>query len=463
MRNGMVRFKSRPAVFGLKSEGAVSYNKLFENEGSWVNYQIGPMVVHGGQLYVSLGDGGKPFTAQDLDYTTGKILRMSLDGAPIGDNPFYVDDDAKKAKNYVWAYGFRNVFGLAFVGDRLLASENGIQIDRFMEIEKGQNYGWDGTDWSIGMNSTMVFGPTVGPVQLAWLPPESELFPKDYRSKVFLGMSFGQNLTTGVAILDYDFEKKKLVATPRQFLLLKPPPGGLDFSPTSIIQKVVGIAFGQDGLYVVVMYPLVPGKDAKSSVVRIAYDPAHKHPFVLDKDGAAETLMSKHACWYCHSKEVTKKRAAPTLDDTLVPRLSAQLSSAEYRTQLKEMDALTPPDGFAAARAKLLSVEGTERVRQWIKYRLIDPKFDRKAAGMPAFNMSEADALTVASYLVKKPDEPANVPLKDRIRNAVAGLLGPPKYGHIASAGGLGLVSGMVLVLGAGLVRRRLAARGSKD
>ena len=58
----------------------------------------------------------------------------------------------------------------------------------------------------------------------------------------------GHNLTTGVALLDYDFEKSQMRAPPRRFLLMKPPPNGLDWSPGAIIQKVVGAAFGPDGL-----------------------------------------------------------------------------------------------------------------------------------------------------------------------------------------------------------------------
>lgn len=465
MRNGMVRFKSTPRVFGLKAESSTSFNNIFEGETSWVNYQIGPMIVNQGKLFVGVGDGGKPFNSQDLHYTTGKILRMSVDGTPLNDNPFLVDNDPKKRQNFVWAYGFRNVFGLALVNGRLFASENGIQVDRFLEIVKGENYNWDGTDWSLGINAAMVFGPTVGPVQLAWLPPDNTLFPAEYRSRFYMAMSYGQNLTTGVATLDYSFDKSRMNATPRRFVLLKPPPGGLDFSPDAIIQKVVGIAFGADGLYMVPMYPLRKESGARSAVLRITYDPKRAHPYVLDKDKAAETLMSKYACFYCHSRDPEKKKAALTLDDqTLVPRLLTELSSDRYAAQIKEMNAAgTAGDEFGGMRAKLMQAQGLDRVRLWIKGRLVNPQFDRKVSAMPAFNMSEADADTIAAFFIEGHANRKGVPVQARIKNALKRAVGTPRHMHSVVAGIAGLVFGLLLFPIGSYARRRLRGVGSKS
>jgi hypothetical protein len=465
MRNGLVRFKSTPKVFGLKAEGMTRFDKLFETETSWINYQIGPMIVDHDTLYVSLGDGGKPWNSQDLHYTTGKVLRMSLDGTPLKDNPFYVDDDPLKSQNLVWALGFRNVFGLSLVDGRMFASENGVQIDRFIEIKRGANYRWDGTDWSLGMNSAMVFGPTVGPVQLAWLPKESAAFPPEHRSRFFLAMSFGQNLTTGIATLDYDFEGGKMASVPRRFLLLKPPEVGYhDFSPTAVIQKVVGVAFDADALYMVVMYPVRKEAGARSAVMRIAYDPAHQHPYVLDKEKAADTLIAKYNCFYCHSRDPEKRKAAPALDDQgLIPRLLKTLHSPEYAAQVAEMNATKADDGFGPLRAKMMQAKGEDRVRLWLKGRLVNPLFDRKAAAMPAFNMNETEAETIADHLIHNHATRAAVSLKTRIKSYLQNAIGMPRHSHSAVAAVLGLALGMVTWGGGGYLRRRRRERGLKS
>ncbi|MCP9485247.1 MAG: PQQ-dependent sugar dehydrogenase [Gaiellaceae bacterium MAG52_C11] len=117
---------------------------------------------------------------------SGKIVRMTVDGAPHPDNPFF---DAPQAapRRYVWAYGLRNPFGLTFVGDELYATQNGISIDSFLRIERGRNYGWDGSDESIATNAEAVMIPATAPVHLAYAPEGTDLFPPEYQGSFFLG------------------------------------------------------------------------------------------------------------------------------------------------------------------------------------------------------------------------------------------------------------------------------------
>ncbi len=68
------------------------------------NVSIGP----DGKLYVHMGDGFQYPTALDLDSFRGKILRMNLDGSAPTDNPFYNAGNGINARDYVYAYGFRN-------------------------------------------------------------------------------------------------------------------------------------------------------------------------------------------------------------------------------------------------------------------------------------------------------------------------------------------------------------------
>src|SRR5207302_4266600 len=59
-----------------------------------------------GMLYVSLGEEHTPTASQDTSDVRGMVLRYRPDGSVPADNPY-------GAGNPVWAYGFRNPFGLA--------------------------------------------------------------------------------------------------------------------------------------------------------------------------------------------------------------------------------------------------------------------------------------------------------------------------------------------------------------
>jgi glucose/arabinose dehydrogenase len=112
-----------------------------------------------GFLYASTGDAGRPESAQDPDNLAGKILRMTADGEPAPDNPF---------GNYTWAYGLRNVQGLAWdPAGRLWATEFGDQRwDEINLIEPRNNYGWPRVEGTGDQD------PYVDPL-MTWRPEEA--------------------------------------------------------------------------------------------------------------------------------------------------------------------------------------------------------------------------------------------------------------------------------------------------
>jgi hypothetical protein len=109
-----------------------------------------------GYLYITVGDAGPQQDpnnhAQNLGTWFGKILRIDVTDIyqypyykiPI-DNPFV---NIKGALPEIWAYGFRNPWGLEFYNkDILIVTDAGYEAGSGQEevniVVKGGNYGWN--------------------------------------------------------------------------------------------------------------------------------------------------------------------------------------------------------------------------------------------------------------------------------------------------------------------------------
>ncbi len=108
-----------------------------------------------GYLYYSTGDGGccgdqhgEIGNAQSLASLKGKILRLDVNRNDLipADNPFV---KVKGARSEIYAYGFRNPWGLSFDGNRLFctmvgegADEKGDGWETVFLVKRGGNYGW---------------------------------------------------------------------------------------------------------------------------------------------------------------------------------------------------------------------------------------------------------------------------------------------------------------------------------
>ena len=93
-------------------------------------------------LYISLGDRGERFRAQDLNDHAGSLIRLHDDGSLPADNPF-INQQRKQAE--IYSYGHRNIQGAAVNPStgKIWVHEHGPQGgDELNIIEAGKNYGW---------------------------------------------------------------------------------------------------------------------------------------------------------------------------------------------------------------------------------------------------------------------------------------------------------------------------------
>jgi glucose/arabinose dehydrogenase len=234
------------------------------------NLSFGP----DGKLYVHNGDGFSSGTALNLDSFRGKVLRMNLDGSPPADNPFYDAWDGVNARDYVFAYGFRNPFGGAWraANGAHYEVENGPSIDRLVRVVAGEGYGWDGTNASMTTAALYNWDPAHAPVNIAFIQRQTFLgsgFPASQMDQAFVTES-GPTYATGPQL-----RGKRIV----QFV---PGVGGeLGDHPRTLVEytgtgkaTAVGLAAGPDGLYFTDLYrdlgassPIDPG----ARLLRVRY------------------------------------------------------------------------------------------------------------------------------------------------------------------------------------------------
>jgi hypothetical protein len=431
LRNGISRLRVEPITFTGKVQEQVELGRFLAGEPSSLSHQIGNCAVHGGFLYVSIGDAGYPALTTRPDSSLGKVLRLTLDGEPAPGNPMAGSGPIAPR---VFAMGLRNPFGLAFAGDRLFAAENGLDVDRFMEIGAGRNYLWDGTDASIATNAAAVFVPTIGPVQMAHVPPGANALSPSEQDRFLISAS-DSHQGPGIVSVEYSLRSSTVASPPRYLVHYEGPQKRM---------AVTGVAITRDG---VAFVPILPVD--KTGVVLVAkYEPSAAHHSIIGKTAAKGSLVAANGCLGCHSLGGVGGHIGPDLDTQSVrSRVETRVLDAAYRQHVEQLDALK--DAVVAqgrkARHEVLDAPADERVRTWVVNRLLNPKFDQPDAQMPQLNLSREKAEAIATELL-------GVGTWERRLHDVKFLSGAAA-GALAMAMAMAMIASIVLVV---LYRRPL-------
>jgi len=433
LRHNIIRFDTQPKTFALKPTGQKKFTEVFSDQPASGSHMIGPMLVHQNSLFVCVGDAQVPYYSQSLEYLNGKVLRMTLDGKPFPDNPFRVDDNPKVARNYIWAKGFRNPFGITEAEGKIFITDVGPNTDRFTQIKRGRDYGYDGSDWSIASHADVSFTPSTSPVQLVYLEPDTKLLPDPWRGQFYIVTSGLQGAEgpsdhgeKALLRVDYNFEHDAVIGRPYE--VMKYVGNGF--------QNPVSIAKGPDGLYIVLLHPNAEGQTA---VMRLSHKPSAEHPIQIDP---AVSLMRSKGCIGCHRPGIGAP--APPLDpNTLASRLIKRLNSKEYIQQSIAVDKRQsePFVSFREEREKVRQADGYEKAHLWVKYRLLEPRFDNPDAIMPNLQLTSQEAALLADHLVRKPPE---LSVYDLVKNQVSAWIPYPRLRHLAIFFAIGLISGIL-------------------
>lgn len=152
-----------------------------------------------GNLIITSGERQHFSPAQNMDMNLGKIIRVTTDGAPLEDNPFYGNGGVADT---IWSLGHRNMLGVAFDADgQLWAHEMGPKNgDELNRIVKAENYGYPIVSEGEHYNGKQFFGshedyPIYENPALSWTPVispagliiyDGEMFA-DWEGDAFIG------------------------------------------------------------------------------------------------------------------------------------------------------------------------------------------------------------------------------------------------------------------------------------
>lgn len=149
---------------------------IFVNEQSFTNHNGGSIAFGpDGYLYIGLGDGGglNDLLSHGQNLTTflGSILRIDVDKRDPGkayavpaDNPFVGRADAKPE---IYAFGFRNVWQMAFdppTGRLWVADVGQDLLEEINVVKKGGNYGWSVREGTKAFGREAAPAGTIDPV-----------------------------------------------------------------------------------------------------------------------------------------------------------------------------------------------------------------------------------------------------------------------------------------------------------
>lgn len=272
-----------PKVIRLQSdeEGmeAVGQSTVIDMAGEQqgASHQISNLTISpDGYLFVHNGDGFESTTAQNLEMFRGKILRMTLDGDPVSGpvaNPFYDAGDGITARDYIYAYGFRNPFG---GGWRLSDTthwevENGPSVDRLARVVAGQNYQWS-VDQTMTAFASYRWVPSHAPVSIEFVEPQrfgGSGFPAAAMGHAFVtesGPTYAPGpQERGKRIVEFDLGSDGA--------LLSGPSTLVEYTGIGVA-TAVGLAAGPDGLYFTDLYKDTGAHtpiDAGARVYRVRY------------------------------------------------------------------------------------------------------------------------------------------------------------------------------------------------
>jgi hypothetical protein len=172
--------------------------------------------------------------------------------------------------------------------------------------------------------------------------------------------------------------------------------------------------------------------------------------------------MSEKGCFGCHQLNGKGGTAGPALNQTaMVKQLGQKLNSPDYAETLQQVDLLDrePFVSYREARSEVLQSQGQDRIRTWMIYHIMEPRFDNPNSLMPNLGLSRTEATAITDYLLQ--ERSFTEKAKDVILPYLPAVILPR---HLLFAFAIGLIAGILgYVILVAIIKRMFRRKRNQD
>ena len=338
------------------------------------------------ELIFGTGEGSSWEDTHLRDSTHGKIFRLDFNLAGLSDNPFFDPQKPSDPSSMFYASGFRNPWAITCYEGAIFVADNGPKIDRLVQVDKGRDYPWTGSDISMTYDNMVTFSPSIGPSGIVFVPWDHRI--ASLRGHLLITASHRQELLAVPLTPDFKIagDWKTLV------------------SPTDPKKRtsLAGIFLDGDDIYIthirVRQNPdmgIIP-----SAILKLVPSDTVHGPIKL----TGEALMGAKNCRACHVFAGRGGVQGPNLDE-VVPRLRQQLSDEKFLAQLGKLQTYKEEqdhEKWVSLRAELIDQKGSidQRISKYIAAKIEHPRFSGPTNQMPALGLKNDEIKEMTRYLM---------------------------------------------------------------
>ena len=393
--NGLIKFENSKNEILKKPSSITLFNNKILNVNSQENTLIGPCLIDDDNLYLAINNTANIFFKDNSNNESGLVVRINKNTfLPQEDNPFYLKNTISN-KNYVFAYGFKNISSFLKLRNNIFFTQNGISVDSFGILEKGKNYLWNGDDKSISATSEFLFSKYQGFSNMTFVDNLSN-FPDNFKNKILIISKgklddFDNKNGKNIWLFDYDYINKENLSIPKEIARLTGDKNQIPIEIEYYNNSIYFFSFNNNN------------ENIKSNIYKLDYQKNYLHTNLIDEIINPISLINKYNCTSCHVIQRFGKLGAghaPKLTLDYFTEKFNYINTDEYANFLHGINK-NNNDNIS----EVIKANNYDKIHKWLSYYLVNPQIYNQKNQMANLNISKKEANVLAEYLIGSEDE----------------------------------------------------------